>query len=275
MRPNQLIAKFEDKEVRNMMKDGQRWWVIVDIIEALTESTDSQDYWYRLQRRENIEFSTNCRQLKVTASDGKGYMMDCVNFEGALRLLQSIPSPKVEPFKQWLAKVGRERAEEEANPYLALKRGRQRAVENYERKGREKPWIEERIKGIHTRLALTDAFKEANLTKDGYGKITSINHQGTFGLTVKSHKELKGVKQSSNLRDNMVGTELSFTDLSEHFLKEKLQKSGASTPEEAEQCAKENAKMMSEAREVFERVRGTKLASSETPATVDQIKLSI
>jgi len=275
MKQNQLIAKFEDRQVRSVVRDGQSWWVIVDMIEALVETEYPQQYWMKMQARETIELKPNWLQLKVVASNGKGYMMDCVNFEGALRLIQSIPSSKVEPFKQWLAKIGRERAEEEVNPELAYRRTRKRAQEFYAQRGMDKGWINERLSGIHHRHELTDIFKEVGIDKKDYGKLTNINHIGTFGVNVRGHKELKGLSDGDNLRDNMIGTELAFNRFSEMSLKDKLVQRNTQNSEETSRCVESHAVAIKAAREAYERATGKRLASSETPETVDQIKLPL
>ena len=158
------ISLFETKEIRKIWHDDQWFFSVVDIVGVLTDSTDSKDYWYRVKKRasdeEQIELSTICRQLKLPASDGKNYKTDCANTEGILRIIQSIPSPKAEPFKKWLAKVGYERIEEIENPELA----QERMKNIYEQKGYSKDWIDKRLRGIAVRQNLTDEWKERGIT---------------------------------------------------------------------------------------------------------------
>lgn len=154
------LALFEEKEIRKTWKDKKWYFSVVDVVYALTDSVNPRDYWYKLKKRANeeeqIELSTICRQLKLESTDGKKYNTDCADTEGILRIIQSIPSPKAEPFKRWLAKVGSERIEEINNPELAMDRMKQ----IYEKKGYSKSWIEQRERGITTRHNLTDEWKE-------------------------------------------------------------------------------------------------------------------
>lgn len=158
------IALFEKKQIRKIWHDKEWYFSVVDIVGALTDSIDPKDYWYRLKKRANeeegIELSTICRRLKLIASDGKNYLTDCSNTEGILRIIQSIPSPKAEPFKRWLAKVGYERIEEIENPELAQERMKQL----YEAKGYPSDWIDKRLRGIAIRQNLTDEWRERGIT---------------------------------------------------------------------------------------------------------------
>lgn len=153
---NYKLALFEEKEIRRTWEEGKWYFSVVDVVFALTDSKDPRDYWYRLKQRvkeeEKIELSTICRRLKLVAADGKYRLTDCADTEGILRIIQSIPSKKAEPFKRWLAKVGSERIEEIQNPELAM----DRMKEIYEKKGYSKSWINMRERGIATRHSLTD-----------------------------------------------------------------------------------------------------------------------
>lgn len=187
----------------------------MDIIEALTDSVDPRDYWYRMKIRvkseDGIELSTICRQLKLEASDGKKYETDCANTEGIFRIIQSIPSSKAEPFKRWLARVGYERIKEIEDPELATKRTR--AL--YKAKGYSDDWIEKRMRGIAIREELTDEWKKrgAQEQKD-YEILTAEISEATFGLKPNEYKKLKKLKRQ-NLRDHMNDFELIFTMLGE------------------------------------------------------------
>ncbi|MBS1639496.1 MAG: Bro-N domain-containing protein [Bacteroidetes bacterium] len=213
---NKEIAIFEAKHIRRHFDDKSEVWffAIVDIIQALTESPNPQVYWRVLKKRlkaEGNESVTNCNALKMVATDGKMRLTDVGNVEDIFRLIQSIPSPKAEPFKQWLAKIGYERIQEIQDPSLSMDRAR----ENWQKMGRSEKWIQQRMTGQETRNKLTDYWKESGVTqKDEFAMLTSIIHQEWTGLTVKKHKELKGLK-SQNLRDHMSEAELIFTALAE------------------------------------------------------------
>jgi len=200
------------------MLNNEWWFSVVDIIEVLTESTDSRDYWYKMKIREQkeggIQLSTICRQLKLESVDGKKYATDCINTKNAFRLIQSIPSKKAEPFKMWLAEVGKERLDEIENPELA----QERMKELYEKKGYPKSWIDKRLRGMAIRQNLTDEWKERGLTHEkDYAILTAEISKATFGMTpseYRNHKNIPG-KSKANLRDNMTDLELIFTMLGE------------------------------------------------------------
>ena len=210
------LALFEEKQIRKTWKENKWYFSVIDVIYALTNSNKPRDYWYRLKQRaseeEQIELSTICRQLKLESSDGKKYNTDCADTEGILRIIQSVPSPKAEPFKRWLAKVGSERIEEINNPELAMDRMKQ----IYEKKGYSKSWIEQRERGISTRHNLTDEWKlrGVNSGKD-YAILTNEIYQSGFGVSAKEYKEIKGLHESRNLRDSMTNLELALTNLGE------------------------------------------------------------
>ena len=210
------IKLFESKQVRSAWnEDEQKWYFsITDIIAILTESIDPLAYWRKLKERlkkEGNETVTNSHGLKMPAADGKMRMTDVADTEQLLRLIQSIPSPKAEPFKQWLAKTGYERMKEIADPEQSLERAR----ENWQKLGRSEKWIQQRMTGQETRNKLTDYWKENEVQKgDEFAYLTNIIHEEWTGLTVKKHKDLKGLK-SQNLRDHMSEAELIFTALAE------------------------------------------------------------
>lgn len=209
------IAIFRKKQIRKVIHQNEWWFSVVDVVEALTDSVDAKDYWYRMKDRvkseDEVELSTICRQLKLEASDGKKYETDCANTEGIFRIIQSIPSSKAEPFKRWLAKVGYERVQEIENPELATKRTRLL----YKLKGYSDSWIEKRMRGIAIREELTDEWKKrgAQEQKD-YEILTAEISKATFGITPDDYKKLKGLKRQ-NLRDHMDDFELIFTMLGE------------------------------------------------------------
>ena len=210
------IKLFESKKIRSMWDALEEKWFfsIVDVVGALTDSPDPKDYWYRIKKREKVsglELSTICRQLKLESADGKKYLTDCANTEGLLRIIQAIPSPKAEPFKLWLAKVGYQRLEEIENPELAMAR----MQELYEKKGYPKEWIDKRLRGIAVRQDLTDEWKNRGADSNAaYAILTNEIMQGAFDLKVDEYKEVKGLERE-NLRDHMTDMELILTMLAE------------------------------------------------------------
>jgi len=211
------IKIFENTTVRSHwdIKEEQWYFSVIDVVEILTNSGNPRDYWFKMKIRINTEdglqLSTVCRQLKLKATDGKMRETDVANVQTLLRIIQSIPSPKAEPFKQWLAKVGYERMQEMSDPA----QGMDRAREYWQKLGRSEKWIQQRMTGQETRNKLTDYWKEAGVKeKDEFAMLTNIIHQEWTGLTVKKHKDLKGLK-SQNLRDHMNEAELIFTALAE------------------------------------------------------------
>lgn len=210
------IAIFGDKKIRKTLLNNEWWFSVVDVIGALTDSTNPRDYWFKMKIRVNEEDgfqpSTICRQLKMEAPDGKKRETDCANTEGIFRIIQSVPSPKAEPFKSWLAKVGYERVKEIEDPELASKRTR----DLYKAKGYSEAWIEKRMRGIAIREELTDEWQQrgAKVGSD-YQILTAEISKATFGLTPGEYKKLKGLKRE-NLRDHMNDFELIFNMLGEH-----------------------------------------------------------
>ena len=210
------IRFFDDREVRAIWDDTHSKWrySVVDVISAITQSPRPRKYWSALKTKliaEGSELSQKLGQLKLAADDGKLRETDVADTETLLRIIQSIPSPKAEPFKQWLAKVGYERMQEIADPGQGLDRAR----ENWQKLGRSEKWIQQRMTGQETRNKLTDYWQESGVKKgEEFAALTNIIHQEWTGLTVKKHKDLKGL-QSHNLRDHMSEAELIFTALAE------------------------------------------------------------
>jgi hypothetical protein len=210
------IKLFESKKIRSVWDVLEEKWYfsIVDVVGALTDSLDPKDYWYRIKKREKVsglELSTICRQLKLESSDGKKYLTDCASTEGLLRIIQAIPSPKAEPFKLWLAKVGYQRLQEIENPELAMSR----MQELYEKKGYPKEWIDKRLRGIAVRQDLTDEWKNRGARNSReYAILTNEIMQGAFELKVDDYKAVKGLERE-NLRDHMTDMELILTMLAE------------------------------------------------------------
>jgi hypothetical protein len=209
----QGMALFQGKKVRKTIYQKEWWFSVVDVCDVLTDSPTPRQYWEKIKSREfpDFQLSPNWGQLKLLAGDGKMRVTDCANTEGIFRIVQSIPSPKAEPFKRWLAKVGYERIQEIDNPELATKRTRLL----YKLKGYPEDWIEKRLRGIVIREELTDEWQKrgAQKSKD-YGILTAEISQAAFGLKPSEYKKIKGLKQE-NLRDHMDDFELILTMLSE------------------------------------------------------------
>lgn len=208
------IALFKGKEIRKTIHNDEWWFSVVDVCEVLTESADAGAYWRKLKQRlqeESNEAVTFCHALKIIASDRKMRETDCANTEGIFRIIQSIPSPKAEPFKRWLAKVGYERIQEIEDPELATKRTRIL----YKLKGYSDDWIEKRLRGIAIREELTDEWqKRGAKEKKEYEILTAEISKASFDITPSEYKKLKGLKRE-NLRDHMDDLELIFTMLGE------------------------------------------------------------
>lgn len=257
---------FESKKSRSVWNEEEKLWyfAVVDVVEVLTDSPDPKDYWYRMKKREKlsgIELSTICRQLKVESSDGKKYTTDCANTQGLLRIIQSIPSPKAEPFKQWLAQVGYQRMEEIENPELA----QQRIRETYKAKGYSDEWIEKRIRGIVVRDELTSEWQRRGV-KEGkeYSILTAEISKATFGLTPSAYKSLKGLdKPNENLRDHMTDLELIFTMLGEASTTEIARNKNVRGFVQNKQAAKEGGSVAGKARKGLEKKSGKKVVSRE------------
>ncbi len=209
------IAIFRNRKIRKQDFRGEWWFSIIDVIEALTDSVNPRDYWFKMKIRvksdDGLELSTICRQLKLESSDGKKYLTDCADTEGVLRIIQSVPSPKAEPMKRWLAKIGFERIREIEDPEIATKRTRVL----YKLKGYPDSWIEKRMRGIVIREELTNEWKNRGIEKDlDYKILTAEISKATFGVTPSQYKKMKGLKRQ-NLRDHMDDFELIFTMLGE------------------------------------------------------------
>ncbi len=213
--PQGKMIVFGAKQIRRVWRDDQWFFSIVDIIGALTDSDNPRNYWNMMKARERkqsqVQLSTLCVQLKLTSSDGKTYKTDCVNVEAAFRVIQSIPSPKAEPFKRWLAEVGYQRVQEIENPELA----QQRMRKLYQDKGYPDDWIEKRVRGIAVRDELTGEWQRRGIQEQkDFAILTAEISKATFGLTPADYKKLKGLKRE-NLRDHMNDLELIFTMLGE------------------------------------------------------------
>jgi hypothetical protein len=261
---NRLIAIFEDHPVRRTWNEKEEKWYfsVVDIIGILSQSADPRNYWKVLKNRLNKEGSevvTKCNQLKMQASDGKYYLTDVADVETIFRLVQSVPSPKAEPFKLWLAKVGYERMQETVDPELAVNRGRK----TWQMMGRSQKWIEQRMMGVETRNKLTDYWAEHGIEKsEEFAKLTNIIHEEWSGLSVKGHKNLKGLK-SQNLRDHMSEAEIIFTALAELSTRQISEKEKAEGYLPNENTARKGGRISGNARRELEEQTGKKVVNSE------------
>jgi DNA-damage-inducible protein D len=222
MNKETAIVIFKEKTIRRVWHNDEWWFSVIDVCLALTESVDASGYWRKLKQRLSDESSqpvTFCHGLKLPAQDEKMRITDCANTEGILRLIQSIPSLKAEPFKRWLAKVGYERVQEIENPELSQERMKQL----YEQKGYPKDWIDKRLRGIAIRQNLTEEWRERDITSQtDYAILTAEISKATFGMTPTEYKEFKNLpeKSKTNLRDHMTDLELIFTMLGERVTTE-------------------------------------------------------
>jgi DNA-damage-inducible protein D len=258
------IKLFESKKVRTHWDEKLETWyfAIVDVVSILTNSENPQVYWRVMKKRllaEGSETVTNCNALKMEAPDGKMRMTDVADTQQLLRLIQSIPSPNAEPFKQWLAKVGYERMQEIADPEQSIERAR----ENWQKLGRSEKWIQQRMTGQETRNKLTDYWKESGVQKsDEFAFLTNIIHQEWTGLTVKKHKDLKGLK-SQNLRDHMSEAELIFTALAELSTRQIAETEQAKGLKQNAVAGKKGGKIAKDARLALEQKTKKKVITNE------------
>jgi DNA-damage-inducible protein D len=254
---NKLIL-FQEKQIRRIWHNEEWFFSAIDVIEVLSESPNPRNYWNMLKKREP-QLYTVCVQLKLVASDGKKYTTDCANTESLFRIIMSVPSPKAEPFKLWLAQVGKERIDEIENPELAAERAR----ELYKAKGYPDEWIEMRLKSIGVRQQLTDEWKDRGV-KEGmeYGILTAEIARATFGVTPSEHKEIKGLKRE-NLRDHMTNLELIFTMLGEESTRVVAVNEDAQGFLENKTAAKKGGNAAGSARKNYEKKMGIEVVSSE------------
>ncbi|HTP64038.1 MAG TPA: Bro-N domain-containing protein [Geobacteraceae bacterium] len=258
------IKLFESKKIRSVWDALEEKWYfsIVDVVGALTGSPDPKDYWYRIKKREKVsglELSTICRQLKLESADGKKYLTDCADTEGLLRIIQAIPSPKAEPFKLWLAKVGYQRLEEIENPELSMAR----MQELYEKKGYPKEWIDKRLRGIAVRQDLTDEWKNRGAgSNTAFAILTNEIMQGAFDLKVEEYKTVKGLERE-NLRDHMNDIELILTMLAEATTTKLHRDRDSQGFEPLKKDAKDGGAVAGRTRKDIEKQSGKPVVSSE------------
>jgi len=257
------LVVFQEQAIRRTWHGDAWWFSVVDVCQVLTDSVDAGAYWRKLKQRlvaEGSEVVTFCHGLKLRAPDGKQRVTDCANTEGLFRIIQSIPSPKAEPFKRWLAQVGYERVKEIEDPELASARAR----ELYEAKGYPKDWIEKRLRSIAVRGALTDEWKQRGV-KEGreYSILTAEIARATFGVTPGDHKKLKGLEQAkaANLRDHMTDLELIFTMLGEASTTEIAKRKDAQGFQQNKTAAKGGGTVAGNARKELEAKSGQPVVS--------------
>ena len=258
------IIVFESKKIRRIWHDDEWWFSVIDICSALTGSVDAGAYWRKLKQRlikDGSEVVTFCHELKLEAADGKKYATDCSNTEGLFRIIQSIPSPKAEPFKRWLAKVGYERVQEIENPELAQERMKQL----YEQKGYPKDWIDKRLRGIAIRQNLTDEWQDRGVTaQKDFAILTAEISKATFGMTPGKYKEFKGLaKSNQNLSDHMTDLELIFTMLGERVTTEISKKEKPDTFDKNKKVANRGGTVAGNARKETEKEIGGNVVSKE------------
>ena len=262
-----LPTEFDGQSIRRVYdEDTETWWFsVIDVVQVLTQQADYQTarkYWNKLKERlskEGSESVTNCHRLKLPAADGKNYLTDVATAESLLRLVQSIPSPKAEPIKLWLAKVGYERMQEMADPALTLDRARQ----TWQQHGRSDKWIQQRMTGQETRNKLTDYWREHEI-KAGqeFAILTNIIHQEWTGVSVKDHKQAKGLT-SHNLRDHMTEAELIFTALAELSTRQIAETTDATGMAENTSAAKAGGGIARQARRQLENQTGKSVVSGD------------
>jgi len=266
-------ALFEGQKIRRVLLNDEWWFSVVDVCGALTDSLNARDYWYRVKSRleeeEKLQLSTICRQLKLTANDGKKYVTDCANTEGVFRIIQSIPSPKAEPFKRWLAKVGYERIQELANPELAM--DRMKAI--YEQKGYPKDWIDKRSRGIAVRHSLTDEWRDRGVNNGlSYAILTNEIMESTFGLKVEDYKKVKGLERE-NLRDHMDDMELILTMLGEATTTKLTQVRDSQGFTPLKQDARDGGGVAGQAKETIEKLSGAKVVNHKNFLNQDNYRI--
>ena len=267
------IKVFEQKKVRSIWDEEKETWYysIVDVVGILADTIDSRKYWNKLKQRlkeEGNQVVTNCHQLKMPAEDGKMRLTDVADTEQLFRIIQSIPSPKAEPFKLWLAQVGRERLEEVEDPELAISR----ALLTYRRKGYSEAWINQRLKSIEFRKALTDEWDRSGV-KEGleYAQLTDIISKAWSGMTTREYKNLKNLKKE-NLRDNMTNLELALNMLAEVTTTEISKARNPRGFQQSKEIAREGGSIVGNTRREIEAKTGKKVPTSQNASDLPMLE---
>ena len=259
------VKIFEGSQIRSVWDNEREEWYfsVVDVIGSLTESNNPRDYWYRVKKRmseeEKSELSTICRQLKLKAPDGKMRLTDVAGMQGIFRIIQSVPSPKAEPFKMWLAEVGKERIDEIIDPELTI----DRALESYAHKGYSREWINQRLQAIQVRKELTDTWQDHGV-KGGneYAILTNEISKAWSGMTTREYKDFKGLKKE-NLRDNMSTTELILNMLAETATTDIAEATNPQGLDENKQVAQDGGSIAGDARKSIEARTGKPVITSK------------
>ena len=259
------VKMLEGSQIRSVWDNEREEWYfsIVDVVGSLTESNNPRDYWYRVKKRmseeEKSELSTICRQLKLKAPDGKMRLTDVADMQGIFRIIQSVPSPKAEPFKMWLAEVGKERIDEIIDPELTI----DRALEGYARKGYSREWINQRLQAIQVRKELTDTWQDHGVKAGNeYAILTNEISKAWSGMTTREYKDFKGLKKE-NLRDNMSTTELILNMLAETATKDIAEATNPQGLEENKQVAQDGGSIAGDARKSIEDRTGKPVITSK------------
>lgn len=259
------IKLYENKEIRSIWDNEKEKWFfsVIDVVGVLTDSANPRDYWYRVKKRmsdeEQSELSTFCRQLKLKAADGKMRETDVADLQGIFRIIQSIPSPKAEPFKMWLAEVGKERVDEIIDPELTI----DRALQTYLQKGYSREWINQRLQAIQVRKELTDTWQDHGVTEGiEYAILTNEITKAWSGMTTRQYKDFKNLKKE-NLRDNMTTLELVLNMLAEATTTELTQTINPQGLEENKAVAKEGGTVAGNARKDIEARTGKPVITSK------------
>lgn len=259
------VKMFEGSQIRSVWDNEREEWYfsVVDVIGSLTESNNPRDYWYRVKKRmseeEKSELSTICRQLKLKAPDGKMRLTDVADMQGIFRIIQSVPSPKAEPFKMWLAEVGKEHIDEIIDPELTI----DRALEGYARKGYSREWINQRLQAIQVRKELTDTWQDHGVkTGNEYAILTNEISKAWSGMTTREYKDFKGLKKE-NLRDNMSTTELILNMLAETATKDIAEATNPQGLDENKQVAQDGGSIAGDARKSIEARTGKPVITSK------------
>ena len=259
------VKMFEGSQIRSVWDNEREEWYfsVVDVIGSLTESNNPRDYWYRVKKRmseeERSELSTFCRQLKLKSTDGKSYKTDVADMQGIFRIIQSVPSPKAEPFKMWLAEVGKERIDEIIDPELTI----DRALEGYARKGYSREWINQRLQAIQVRKELTDTWQDQGVKAGNeYAILTNEISKAWSGMTTREYKDFKGLKKE-NLRDNMSTTELILNMLAETATKDIAEATNPQGLDENKQVAQDGGSIAGDARKSIEARTGKPVITSK------------
>lgn len=259
------VKMFEGSQIRSVWDNEREEWYfsVVDVIGSLTESNNPRDYWYRVKKRmseeERSELSTFCRQLKLKSTDGKSYKTDVADMQGIFRIIQSVPSPKAEPFKMWLAEVGKERIDEIIDPELTI----DRALESYARKGYSREWINQRLQAIQVRKELTDIWQDHGVKAGNeYAILTNEISKAWSGMTTREYKDFKGLKKE-NLRDNMSTTELILNMLAETATKDIAEAINPQGLKENKKAAQDGGSIAGDARKSIEARTGKPVITSK------------